>query len=318
MLTISIIVHNDYSHIDRALASLFANSALPLTLYITINTGESPEAARLQAAFPQVHYLVNSQPAGFATNHNRVMHIAQTPYVALINDDVEMPMGMIEQLMVYLEAHPKVGLVTPRILNPDGTPQLTTFSDPTLLRMVYRISGFGHLTRQGSFLRKVAVRLGINRLLGVSSLKEYSVSQSVPVAVGVAMFARREAYQQAGMMDEDTRVNGEEYGWHWRLRQHGWQVHIVTETYITHFNTQQNLSGWFLVEHRKGILNYFCRYRPGWQAITLRGALIFFHGVRAVVNTLFNRKAAPYDWQIVGMAWRWRPMLSLTPQPTHK
>jgi len=307
VLTVSLIVHGDYTHIYRALNTLFANSSKPLTVYVTVNTGESDELTALKSAFPQVHYIVNVTPQSFAHNHNSVMRRAQTPYVALLNDDIEIPDGTINTLLNYLESYPDVALVTPLIRNPDGSLQLTAFSDPTLVRMIYKISGLGHLTRQGTRMRNWVIESGLAKRIKVASLDRYEESRNVPVVVGVAMFVRREAYQQAGMMDEDTRVFGEEVAWHWRLRQAGWKIAVVADASITHFNVDKDIHGWQLAEHRKGMLNYYCRYRPRWQAYVLRMAIVVLHSLRGGANLLVDPSRAKGDWMAVHVALTWQP-----------
>jgi GT2 family glycosyltransferase len=306
MLTASIIVHQDYSHISRALDTLLNNAAIPMTVYVTINSGYSSELAQLQSAYPSIRFRINANPKGFAANHNAIMAIAATPYIALLNDDIEIPPGMISTLVNHLESNSEVGLVTPLVLNPDGTQQLNSFNDPTLMRMIYKISGLGHWTRHGSWLRNLLVSLGLNRIFNVSSLDNHSDTHDVPVAVGVAMFVRRKAYEQAGLMDEDTLVYGEEYGWHRRIRQAGWKIRVVSETHITHFNAVQNLKGWQLVEHRKGMLSYFYRYQSHWQAILIRISLIVLHSLRAMLSILFIPGQFKSEIMVVKLAIGWK------------
>jgi GT2 family glycosyltransferase len=304
-LTVSIIVHQDFSYIHELLTTLGHNQSESLNIYVTINAGDKQSIAHLQASFPQVTYLVNETPIGFAENHNRVMTRATTPFVALLNDDISLSNHVIPTILDYLDAHTHVGLVTPRIVNPDGTPQLTAFSDPTLLRMIYKISGLGHFTRQGSYLRRMMIRTGLAKKTGVASLSEYDETVEIPVAVGVAMFVRRTAYEQAGLMDEVTRVYGEEIGWHWRLRQAGWQIVLLATVAVVHFNVDKDIRDWKLAEHRKGMLNYFSRYRATWKKYSLCTAILLFHTLRGAFNTIFDRKRAGGDWQTVRMAWSW-------------
>jgi hypothetical protein len=304
-LTISIIVHQDFSYIHKLLTVLVYNQSEPINIYVTINAGDNQSIAHLQESFPQVTCLVNDTPIGFAENHNRVMSQATTPFVALLNDDISLSDKVVPTILNYLESHTQVGLVTPRIVNPDGTPQLTAFSDPTLLRMIYKISGLGHFTRQGSYLRQMMIRTGLAEKTGVASLSEYNETVEIPVAVGVAMFVRRAAYEQAGLMDEATRVYGEEIGWHWRLRQAGWQIVLMATVTVVHFNVDKDIRGWKLAEHRKGILNYFSQYRVAWKTYSLCGVILLFHTLRGAFNTIFDRERAGGYWQTVRMAWCW-------------
>ena len=306
-LTVSIIVHDDFSHIAHALSSLYEQTHLPMTVYVTVNRGNLDAINQLKQQFPQVHFLINDTPHGFAYNHNRVLRMAETEYVALLNDDVLVSPGMVERIIAFMSDHPKVGLASPHILNNDGTPQLEAFSDPAVLRMIYRISGLSYFTQHGGRVRGLLTRLGISNRLMIASLDSDKGSRFVPVVVGVAMFVRRAAYEQAGVMDEATLVYGEEYAWHWRIRQSGWLISVVGDATIIHFNEAQDFLGWKLAEHRKGILNYYVRYRPHWQALIIRVSIISFHSIRGIANTLFDRRQSRSEWQTVRMALSWKP-----------
>lgn len=306
-ITVSIIVHSDYTHIHRALTSLLASTQRPMTLCITINTPITEETRRLQSQFPQATYIFNEQPKGFAVNHNAILRRAGSSFMLLLNDDVFVPVGMVDALIDALETHPQIALVTPLVLNPDGTRQLTAFNDPDLLRMLYKISGLGHLTRPGTRIRRLVTQSPLKRYVRVASLREYAPIDEVPVAVGVAMCVRRAACDQAGFMDEDTRVYVEEFGWQLRLRRAGWKIAVVSTTSITHFNVEQALRGWKLAEHRKGLLNYFCRYRPAWEALLIRGAIIASHSLRGAYHLVTDREQATGDFMAVRLALSWRP-----------
>lgn len=303
-LTISIIIHNNYSYIYSLLEVLTKQD---YKIYVTINTGEEPAFYELKVAYPLVEYIINAQPKGFAENHNAILRIAETPYVVLLNDDISVSIDTIETLIDYLDNHADIGLVSPRIVNPDGTPQLSAFNDPTLLRMIYKISGLGYITRQGSFIRNWLIKIGLAERMKIASLSTYKSTRMVPVTVGVAMFVRRQTYLEAGILDEDTRVYGEEIAWHWRIRQAGWKIALVPDVEITHFNVDKDIKDWKLAEHRKGMLNYYCRYRAAWQVFILRTALIFFHSLRLMFNLIFDRSRARGDWLTVKLAISWTP-----------
>jgi N-acetylglucosaminyl-diphospho-decaprenol L-rhamnosyltransferase len=311
-LSVHFIVHHDFSHIHQALQSLAENTSTPHDVYVTINAGAAEEIERLKVAFPQARITVNANPAGFAANHNAFMRRAETPYVALLNNDIFIHPGALDRLIAYLDSHSDVALVGPGIQNPDGTTQISAYSDPTLLRMLYTISGLGRFTPHGGCVRTALQRSGLTRLIGTESLQPVGKTRCVPVVVGVAMVARRAAYLQAGLLDEHTIIYGEEYGWHWRLRSYGWKVALVTEAQVTHYSPKQDLSGWKLAEHRKSILSYYQRYRPAWQMVVIRLSIIVFHTLYALVLWPFNRAVAASHWQTVRMGRTWHSTDSLS------
>lgn len=288
-LTAHFIIHNDFKHIDHALRSLYQHTEHPCRVEITINQGDAHAIEDLRQRWPDCQIFVNRRPQGFAANHNRAMQRCQTPYIALLNDDIQLHRSAIDQLVDYLEHNPQVALVSPLVVNPDGSGQLSSFGDLSLMRALYRISGLGCLTPHGGFVRRGLASAGLT--FSTESLKSHTGSSQprfVPVVVGVAMVARRTAYEQAGVMDEDTRMYGEEYGWHYRLRQKGWQVALLPGAKVTHYNPTTDLKGWKLAEHRKSLIALFTRYKPRWQSLIVRAAIIVFHGLYGLLNRPFS------------------------------
>lgn len=310
-LTVHLIVHEDFSHIGPALESLTRGTHVtPLETVVTVNAGSAEQVDRLRADHPAVRLIVNPHPQGFAANHNRVLAQAQTGAVALLNDDVRVQEGALDRLVAYLDAHPQVGLVGPYLEYPDGSPQVAVYSDPSLFRMLYKISGLAALTSQRSALRALLLRLGVGRLLKVESLRTERVTRPVPVIKGAAMVVRRAAYQQVGPMDETTLAFGEEIDWCWRFRQAGWGVVHVAEATVVHYGSGQadlRLLGPLFAEDQKGMLNYALKHRPRWQAGLLRAAMVVCGLLRGLFWLPFSRSRSRTYWGAMRMALTWRP-----------
>lgn len=304
IVTLSLIVHDDFSHIGQALDCVFSNTTRVMRVVVTINRGTAEQIEALAVRFPAIHLIINPAPKGFATNHNAVMREAATPFVVLLNDDALLQPGALDRMLDYLGQHPDCGIVGPAVRNPDGTPQISAFSDPTLPRMLFHVSGLSRFTRSGSRIRRL-----FEGRIGSESLNSGMHTRIVPVVVGVCMVVRREAIQQAGLMDEDTLMYGEEFGWQRRLRAKGWNAALVGEAEVIHLNQSQDLAGWKLAEHRKGMLNYFIRYQPRWQAIVLRAAITLFHGLYAALWWPVDRTRSKSNWQACLVGWQWKPML---------
>jgi GT2 family glycosyltransferase len=163
------------------------------------------------------------------------------------------------------------------------------------------------LTSQQSPIRRWLLKTGILKRLNIESFNTDRKTRSVQVIKGAAMVVRREAYLQAGLMDEVTLAYGEEYGWHLRLRQHGWVVVLVTEAQVTHYGLGQaklKLQGWLLAEDRKASLAYYLLYRPAWQGFVVRSTIIIVHACYGLLWSPFNRKRAKAHFNTVNMALR--------------
>lgn len=307
--TASFIVHQNYRYIGAALHSLYANTRTPFQVVIVINTGKGTESDQLQAEFPQVQYLFNEMPLGFAANHNQVMHLTATDYAALLNDDIELHSGALDHMITYLDQHPRTAVTGAALLNADGTPQVSVYSDPILLRTLYRISPLASLTSQNSVLRRILLQIGIGRVLKVESLNLNAQTRPVDIVKGAVMVVRRSACEEVGLMDETTQAYGEEADWHYRFRKAGWDVAHIAEAKITHYGQGQaslNLKGWVLIEDRKAVLNYYLKHRPRLQAITVRLVIIFIHTLYSAIWWLPDRSKAQSHWQTSRMAMTFR------------
>jgi GT2 family glycosyltransferase len=304
-IVVSVLVHRDFSHIQAALESLYRSTRRQCQVIVVVNLGELAQIEALAAAFPQVEIIVNEQPQSFAANHNQIMRQFPAAYYALLNDDIILQDNALDVLIDYLEAHPDVAVAGPRLQNADGSYQVSVYSDPTLFRMLYKISGLARITRQGSWLRQLVMKTGI---VPVQSLQMPQEAQAVDVIKGAVMIVRGAAYQQVGPMDEITLAYGEEIDWHLRFRAAGWQVAIVPQAQVTHYGSGQaelELHGWQLVEDRKAILNYFIKHKPRWQALIIRLAIILAHGLTGLFWWLVRsqRAQAHFETARVGLAW---------------
>lgn len=307
-LTISFIVTFNFQYISRAIASL-QHTQTPHHIVVVVN-GDAPEqAAALQAEHPHIELLTNISPLSFAENHNMMMARCSTPYIALLNDDIEVQGNALDALVAHLDEHPDVGLVGPQLYYGDGTRQTSAYSDPTLLRMLYKISGLARLTHQRGSLRRWLLKMGLGRIIRLDSLQVFTTPTEVDAIKGAVMVVRREAYLHAGMMDGEMKAYAEELEWQWRLRQHGWKMVIVPDAYVTHFGIGQaelNLTGDKLYNDRLGILIYFLKHRSAWQGLVIRMAIMTSHGFLGIRWRFIERSRALLHWKIVRMAFTWR------------
>lgn len=79
----------------------------------------------LRENYPQVKVVVNDYPRGFGENNNIGAIMAKGDYLAIINPDIILHKDAIDTAVSYLQQHPEAGIVTPKLLNPDGSHQFS-------------------------------------------------------------------------------------------------------------------------------------------------------------------------------------------------
>ena len=85
------------------------------------STDGSPQAIKDQ--FPQVKLIANTNNTGFAKANNQGIKASRGEYVMLLNSDTLVKPEALIQLVEFMDTHPKVGIIAPQLLNPDGTIQ---------------------------------------------------------------------------------------------------------------------------------------------------------------------------------------------------
>lgn len=169
-------------------------SAAPRLNYEIIVVDNNTELGLLsiiKKEFPEVKYLPMERNIGFGAGMNRGIEVAEGRYVLIFNPDIVLLNGSLEELFDFMEKNQDVGIVGPRLMNPDGSLQYSCYRLPTLLLPVYRRTFLGKLP----FAKKV-----LDEYFMVDS--DHNETMEVDALLGGAMFARKSMLMEVGLFDE--------------------------------------------------------------------------------------------------------------------
>lgn len=85
----------------------------------------------------KIKLIKNKENLGFAKANNQGIKIAKGKYLFLLNSDAEVSDYAIDRLVDFAECHRGTGVVVPRLLNSDGSPQKSVFKLPTLKGAIF-------------------------------------------------------------------------------------------------------------------------------------------------------------------------------------
>lgn len=130
LLTADLLTHNSGQFATRCLETLVAQTGLE-TLgtdwqIICLDNASSDRIAiaRLEKAFPQVHFLKEHTNHGFACAHNTIMQRFPAEFHAVLNIDVLFAPDYLAKLIAALEAYPHAGSAVGKLLRWNvGEPQ---------------------------------------------------------------------------------------------------------------------------------------------------------------------------------------------------
>src|SRR5687768_6137490 len=243
----------------ESLESTLSEADFSWRVTVTCNTPGSGLAARIRARFPDARIIDNTIPKGFAANHNVVLQTSIARYVWLLNDDLVLLPHAVERTTAFLDRpeNAKVAVVSPRLLNPDGSLQPSTYSFPSMPQILVAHSGLRETPLVDSLLRRLAPVLRPRE--GSSRYWAHDRTIEVDTLRGACVALRMSAVREVGPMSEVAVVGAEEPEWHRRFKQFGWKVVYLFEATVIHYGSQTVADGSrnLYPEYLKGALHFF-------------------------------------------------------------
>lgn len=126
------------------------DSDLPIELYVVDNSPEDTMAERIRWMCPGAKILPQKKNLGFGRGNNVVLPMLKSKYHILVNPDVTFEKDLISRMAQYMDEHPDVAILTPRVFNPDGTEQFLPKKQPTVRYLLG-----GRLEKLGGPFRKL-------------------------------------------------------------------------------------------------------------------------------------------------------------------
>ena len=227
---------------------------------IVVDNGSADGSLEMVAErFPQVTHIASPVNLGYAAGNNLALRRSRGRCVLVMNTDVVLPEGALDELCRYLSEHPSAGLVAPRLVNPDGTTQLSVARFPSFWMPLWRRTPLGYLPLP----RRAAARYMMTDW-------DHRDSRTVGWAMGACLLIRREALETVGLFDEGFFLYLEDVDLCRRLWTAGWEVHYDSAVEVVHLHRRLSAGRSPLIAmftspvaraHVRSWLRYFAKYR---------------------------------------------------------
>jgi hypothetical protein len=226
-----------------------AGKSIEVIVVDNASTDGSPEA--VEKDFPGVKLVRNGTNRGFATANNIGIEQSNGRYVCLINSDIKVLGNCLERLCDYMDSHPAIGMVGPKILNPDMTSQCSCRRFPSLWNNFCAATGLNRLFQQTSFFSGEHM-----------FFFKHDVVNRVNVLVGCFLMVRREALTQVGLLDERFFIYAEDIDWCRRFWNAGWGVVFFPGAQAFHYmgGSSSNAPTKFAIEQDRAKMQYWRKY----------------------------------------------------------
>ena len=213
LVSVIVVSWNVAESLRRCLESVFA-SKYPHLEVLVIDNASSDASASVAKSYP-VQFIQNTKNLGFPKAVNIGLRQSRGDYLLVLNPDTRLPTGFFTQAIQFFTAFADAGLMGPKLVDPDGTPQGSVFPEPSI------IASFKEFW------------------LGVKGLTaKYVPATNQPVVVpavsGSCLFFPRSTLAKVGLFTEEVFMYFEDLDYCRRLRHLGLSVYFQPQIIVVH------------------------------------------------------------------------------------
>lgn len=225
-VSVVIVNYNSGELLFRCIESIFKHEKNETFEVIVVDNASSDiSVERARSTYPQCRFIENKVNKGFAAATNLGIRSAIAPYILLLNPDTVVMPQSLSRLSKRMENMPAAGIIGPRILNPDGSLQLSCRRFPSFNTALFN---------RYSLLTRLFPKNKYSRLYLMTD-SMHDRLQAVDWLSGACMMIRAEVFKNTGLFDERFFMYCEDVDFCYQAKEHGWEVYYDPEAEIIHY-----------------------------------------------------------------------------------
>lgn len=213
-VTFAILNYNGRELLPVVLSSIFRQSVEGYDVVVLDDASSDDSLAYLAAEWPQVRVDASPQNMGISASMARAVRGARRPYLALLNNDLELDPRWLEQMLGAMAEHPHAAATDGKMLSFHERGTLDGAGD--------EMGRNGYPRRRGG---------------GEPDRGQYEQPEEVFSATGGAALYRREALERVGPFDADLGAYYEDVDWGFRARLLGLCTRYVPTAVCFHMGS---------------------------------------------------------------------------------
>lgn len=220
---------------------------------IVVDNGSTDRSTEIvREEFPGVRLIANRENLGFTKANNQGLRIAHGRYLVLLNNDTISHARAFVRAVAYLDAHRDIGVAGLKLLNPDGSRQLSCRRFPSFKQALFN---------RYSLLTRLFPNNPHSARYLMTDLADDEV-RDVDWVSGACMIIRRRVAAQIGGLDERFFMYSEDVDYCLRAWRAGWRVAYLPVAEITHLIGQTSSRYPFvpLVERHRSMYLFYKKH----------------------------------------------------------
>jgi GT2 family glycosyltransferase len=224
-VSIVIVSYNGRDFLRRCLASVYEHTrGVEYEVVVVDNASTDGSPDMIAAEFPQATLVRRATNAGFAAGANEGLRVARGGAFFVLNPDSEITGNILPPMLAYLRAHDDIAILAPKLVDSDGTLQLSCRTFPGFATALFN---------RYSLATKLFRKNRISRRYLMADFDHGRIAD-VDWASGAAWLLPRRAYEAIGPLDEAYFWSIEDVDYCQRAHRAGLRVVYFPEATIVH------------------------------------------------------------------------------------
>ncbi|MFA5128417.1 MAG: glycosyltransferase family 2 protein [Patescibacteria group bacterium] len=205
---------------------------LDYEIIVVDNASGDGTAAMMRENFPDINFISSEENLGYAKGNNLGIQKASGRYVMIMNPDIIVFSGVLEKLIQFLDERQDVGIVGPKLLNPDKSLQYSCYRFPDFWEPVYRRTPLGRF----NFAKKKLDQYFMKDF-------DHNSAKEVDWLLGGCLLIRRKALEDVGFLDERYFAYFDDVDLCRSMWEKKWKVVYDPEISVIHFHRRESAEG---------------------------------------------------------------------------
>lgn len=211
LVSVVVVIYNGASHVFDCFQSLERQTYTNLEIIAVDNASRDETMAILASRFPRVKQLLQKKNLHYAAGVNAGIKSSRGKYILILNQDTEIADDCIARLHQKMTSGERIGAVAP------------------MMKFFYLrgfVNGIGNQIWNHGW--------GTDNFIGHIDIGQFAKLEEVPSACFGAVFLRREALDDIGLLDEKFGSYYEDTDWSYRCWLRGWKIVPQAEAVVYH------------------------------------------------------------------------------------
>lgn len=217
-VAIVILNYNGRNYLEKFLPSVFASTYPNKKIIIADNCSSDESVLFVANNFTEAEIILLDKNYGFAGGYNKALSKVESDYYILLNSDVEVEAGWIEDMITLMENEESIAACQPKILS------------------YYNKKMFEHAGACGGWIDALGYVFARGRIFDVCEEDhgQYNMNEKIFWATGAALCIRAKCFHEMNGFDAYLFAHMEEIDLCWRLQRKGYAIFCCPSSVVFH------------------------------------------------------------------------------------